>query len=212
MVKATTKPKGATSYKETAFGIIPHSKLVQLELEGTRKGLVYISNLLEKGKFSKITPDLICEVHKISFGWIFPKWAGKYRKIQVTFSGKESPPYFQVSELMTNLCNDLDERLKHLPGKDEEEFILKVVELLAWFQNRFVFIHPFQDYNGRTARMLTTLILLSLNLPPIELKAETGEDRRRYLKAMRKGDEGDLTSLEILINKALSESLEKIKK
>lgn len=212
MVKATTKPKGATSYKETVFGIIPRSRLIQLELEGTKRGLEYISELIQKRKSSKITPDLICDLHKVSFGWIFPKWAGKYRKIQVTFSGKEAPPYFQVPELIINLCSDLSERLKYLPNEDEEDFSTKMVEILAWFQHKFVFIHPFQDYNGRTARMLTTLVLLYFNLPPIELKAETGKDRSRYLKAMRKGDEGNLTLLETLINKALSESLEKIKK
>ena len=151
-------------------------------------------------------------LHEISFGWIFPKWAGKYRKIQVTYSSKEAPPYYRVPELIINLCNDLEVRQRHLLDKDEENFIFEVVELLAWFQHRFVFIHPFQDYNGRIARMLTTLILLKLNLPPIELKAETREDRKRYLKAMQKADAGDLTSLEILINNALSESLEKIKK
>lgn len=111
-----------------------------------------------------------------------------------------------------NLCNDLDERLKHLLRKDSKDFIIKVVELLAWFQHRFVFIHPFQDYNGRTARMLTAFILLQLNLPPIELKAETGEDRTRYLKAMQKADEGNFSFLETLINSALFESLEKVEK
>lgn len=211
MVKATTKPKGATSYKETAFGIIPRSKLIQLELEGTKRGLEHISKHIQEETSPKITPELICELHKVSFGWIFPKWAGKYRKIQVTYSGKEAPPYFQVPELIINLCSDLEERLKYLPHKDAEVFIIKLVEILAWFQHRFVFIHPFQDYNGRCARILTTFILLSLNLPPIELKAETGKDRKQYLKAMRKGDEEDLTLLETLINQALSESLEKFK-
>ena len=207
---AKTKPKGSTSFKETAFGIISRSELIKLELEGTKKGLEYIYELIKKGKSSKINPDLICKLHKISFGWIFPNWAGKFRKIQVTYSSKEAPAYYQVTELVINLCNDLDERLKYLPNEDKENFILKVAELLAWFQHRFVFIHPFQDYNGRTARMLITLILLKLNLPPIELKAETGEDRKKYLKAMKKGDEGNLTFLETLINNALSESLEKI--
>lgn len=210
MVKATTKPKGATSYKETAFGIIPRSKLIQLELEGTKRGLEYISELIQRRKSSKITPDLICKLHKISFAWIFPKWAGKYRKIQVTFSGKEAPPYYQLHELVINLCNDLEERLKHLPSPDEKSFIIKVIELTAWFQHRLVFIHPFQDYNGRTARMLTSLILLKLNLPPIELKAETEKDRARYLRAMQKADDSDLSHLERLINNALYESLEKI--
>lgn len=212
MARSTTKPKGATSYKETAFGIIPRSQLIKLELEGTKRGFEFIYALVESGEDTSITPDLICKLHHISFGWIFPKWAGKYRIIQVTFSGKEAPPFYQIPELIRNLCSDLQERINHLPKPAEKDFIIKIVELLAWFQHRFVFIHPFQDYNGRTARMLTTFILLTLNLPPIELKAETKDDRNRYLKAMQKGDEGNLSLLETLINNALSESLEKIRR
>lgn len=207
----TTKPKGATSYKETAFGIIPRSDLIKLELKGVKKGLEYIYDLISSGKNFKITNELICKLHQVSFGWIFPNWAGKFRTIQVTFSGKEAHPYYQVAELITNLCKDLEERLKHLPKKNEKDFIVKVVEILAWFQHRLVFIHPFQDYNGRIARMLTTLILLQLNLPPIEVKAETGQDRKQYLKAMQRADEGNFNPLERLINNALSESLVKIK-
>lgn len=211
MAKAT-KPKGATSYKETAAGIIPRLELIKLELEGTKKGLEFIYNLIESGQDISVTSDLICKLHAVCFGWIFPKWAGRYRVIQVTFSGKEAPPYYQIPGLVKNLCDDLEERLKYLPKVDEENFITKVVELLAWFQHSFVFIHPFQDYNGRTARILTTILLLRFNLPPFELKAETKADRKRYLKAMQKGDEGNLSLLETLINNALSESLERIGK
>ncbi|MBI2267850.1 MAG: Fic family protein [Candidatus Blackburnbacteria bacterium] len=210
MVKATTKPKGATSYKETAFGIIPRSKLIKLELESTKKGLDYIYELAAKGTIPKVNPDIICKLHEVCFSWIFPKWAGKYRTIQVMFSGKEAAPYFKVPELIVNLCKDLEERLKHLPKPTSERFILEVVKLLAWFQHKFVFIHPFQDYNGRVARILTSFILLQLNLPPIELKAETGADRKRYLKAMQEADEGNFTPLETLVNNALFESLEQI--
>ncbi|MBI4059001.1 Fic family protein [Candidatus Microgenomates bacterium] len=211
MAKATTKPKGATSYKETAFGIIPHSKLIKLELEGIKRGLEYIYGIIQRRKATNVTPNLICKLHLISFGWIFPTWAGKYRKIQVTFSGKETPSYYQLPELITNLCQDLEERLKHLPEPLNDAFIIEVVKLLAWFQHQFVFIHPFQDYNGRTARMLTSFILLKLNLPPIELKAETGLDRKKYLKAMQKADGGNYSLLETLIKRALSESLEKVR-
>lgn len=110
---------------------------------------------------------------------------------------------------MINLCANLKERLIFLqPNK--EGYIENVVELLAWFQHQFVWIHPFLDYNGRIARMITLLILLTLNLPPIEIKADTGNDRKRYLEAMYAADEGNYTKLETLISKALSESLAKM--
>ncbi|MCL4353245.1 Fic family protein [Patescibacteria group bacterium] len=207
MPTSSTKPQGATSYKETAFGIVPRAKLLQFEIEGTKRGLEYIDKVIRKDKNEAVAPDFICKLHEVSFGWIFPEWAGKYRKIQVTFSDKEAPLYFQVPELVTNLCNDLVERSKHLPKKEDETFIIEVVKLLAWFQHKFVFIHPFQDYNGRTARMLTLFISLQLDLPPLEIKVEKEADRKNYLKAMQKADERDYSILEELIGNALSENL-----
>ena len=130
MKQSSTKPIGATSYKDTAFGIIPREKLLQFEIEGTKKGLEYIYKIVTENKES-ITPEFICILHDVSFGWIFPQWAGKYRKIQVTFSDKEAPPYFEVSVLITNLSNDLEERLKSLPKKDDDEFILEIVKFSA---------------------------------------------------------------------------------
>ena len=212
MNRTGTKPKGATSYKDTAFGILSRTKLIKLEIEGTKKGLEYLYDLFEEEKVARITPELITKLHKIAFGWIFPKWAGRYRKVQVTFSGKEALPYYQVQEMTLNLCQNLEERLKHLPKPGEENYILKIVSLLAWFQHQFVFIHPFQDYNGRTARMLTILILFILNMPAIELTANTKEDRKRYILAMQQADEGNMDLLEKLIAQALAESLDKIKK
>ncbi len=207
MSKSGTKPQGATSYKETAFGIISRSKLLELEIEGTKRGLEYIYDLVKGNKDVEITPELICKLHEVSFGWIFPDWAGRYRKIQVRFSDKEAPMYFEVSGLTSNLCSDLNERLRHFPLKEDQIFILEAVKLLAWFQHRFVFIHPFQDYNGRTARMLTILILLTLNLPPIEIKAGNETERKQYLAAMQRADEADYSLLETLIGDALSEAL-----
>lgn len=209
MNKSSTKPKGATTYKETAFGILSHSKLLNLELEGTRKGLELIHKRVSQNQKIEITPQLILDIHKESFGWIFPDWAGKYRNIRVEFSGKETVLPHQIPELMINLCANLKERLIFLqPNK--EGYIERVVELLAWFQHQFVWIHPFQDYNGRIARMITLLILLTLNLPPIEIKADTGNDRKRYLEAMYAADDGNYAKLENLISKALSESLAKM--
>lgn len=85
----STKPKSATTFKETAFGIIPRSKLTELEKEGIKKAQEYIIQLSERK--ASITPELILEIHKVGFAWIFPDWAGKYRTIDVTV-GEYEPP------------------------------------------------------------------------------------------------------------------------
>lgn len=209
MAQDSTKPPGATSYKQTAFGIIPREELLKIELEGTKKGLEFIHSLLKTENNVEITPKLIKELHAIAFKWIFPDWAGKFRTIQITYSGKEAPQFFRIPELVRNLCEDLKIRLTNLPKPSEVDYIDEIVELLAWFQYQFVFIHPFQDYNGRLARMLTTLLLLKLRLPPAWISVDNQDDRKMYLHAMLQGDEGNLLSLEKLISESLTKELNK---
>lgn len=212
----STKPKGATNYKrsfttykETAFGILPRIKVVQLENKGVAKALKYIFRL--SSKKVKIAPKLICDIHKKGFGFIFPDWAGKFRTIDVTVGEFEPPHSSKVPELFKSLCDDLEERLNYIPPTSNEKgFLQEVVSLLSWFQHRFVWIHPFFDYNGRLARLVTNLIALNLGLPIITIRAETGKDRENYIDAMKAADKHDLSQLEKLIADGLKESLEKV--
>ena len=205
----STKPKRATSYKETAFGILLRSKVVQLEKKGVAKALKYVAKL--SSKKTKITPALICDIHKEGFGFIFPNWAGKLRTIDVTVGDFEPPHYSKVPELIQNLCDNLEERLKNLPNiSNDEQFLSEAISLLTWFQHQFAWIHPFKDYNGRVARLITNLIALNLGFPIVTIKAESGEDRENYNNAMKAADRHDLSRLEKLITEALKESLEKV--
>lgn len=203
----STKPKSATSYRETAFGVISRSQLVPLEAQGVKNALEYIIKI--SGTKPLITPDLIKDVHKVGFVSIFPNWAGKFRLIEVTVGFYTPPSYYKLPQLVKSLCDDLAERLKHLPSSSEQEkFLAEVISLLAWFQHRLVWIHPFQDYNGRIARLLTNLLLLNLELPIVEIKADTKGDRDNYINAMKEADKGNLTKLENLLAQALKENLE----
>lgn len=202
--------KGATSFKDTIFGILSRQELLKLEIQGNKKGLEFISSLFDTATKRDIDIQLILELHKISYAWIFPKWAGKFRTINVMYSGKEAIEYYKVREAITNLCLDLIIRIEHLPSKKDGKYITEIIKLLAWFQHRFVQIHPFNDYNGRTARMLTTFLLLKFNLHPIEIKANNKQDRNIYINALQMADNGDYSQLEKLIETALVESLGKV--
>jgi len=206
--KTHTKPKGATIFRETKFGILSRREIVKLEAQGIQRGLKLISSLAKKR--AEITPELILSIHKKSFGWIFPKWAGKFRQIEVEFSGKQAPAFFQVPMMIKELCDDLGERLKHIPPKSQpEKFLQEVVSLIAWFQHKFVWIHPFNDYNGRTARLLSNLLFIQFGLPAVEIKVESKKDRDVYITAMRRADGGDYALLETIISESLQEALRK---
>jgi hypothetical protein len=68
-VAKSTKPKSATSYSETAFGILSHSELIPLEAQGVKKALDYILKLSDQK--AEITQEMILDVHRESFGFIF---------------------------------------------------------------------------------------------------------------------------------------------
>lgn len=203
------RKKGETSYQDTAFGIIPRSQLILMEIEGIKRAWDFVLSQKKKGKIP-ITPTFLQKIHKTGFGWIFPEMGGRYRKIEVRVSGHVPPKFYRISQLMVDLCNDIKERMKYLPESVEEEYLGQLIKLLAWAHHRFLWIHPFQDYNGRIGRLLMNVILLNLDLPPIELKAELKEGRKRYIKALQKADEGDYMDLEKLIDSAIREAAKEL--
>ncbi|MDO9230918.1 MAG: Fic family protein [bacterium] len=203
------KRKGETSYKETSFGIIPRSKLIPLEIEGIKKAWDFILQENEKGNLP-LTPEFIKQIHKIGFNWIFPKMGGQYRNIEVKVSKHIPPKFYLVPQLMLEFTQDLQIRTHHLPKIDDSKFLDELIFLIAWAHHRFSWIHPFQDYNGRIGRLLNNIILLNLNLPPIELKVETISGRNNYIKALQLADDHNYSKLEKIIRKAIEESVSEL--
>jgi Fic family protein len=68
---------------------------------------------------------------------------------------------------------------------------LNPVELAAQLHYRFVRIHPFDDGNGRVARLLMNYVLLKAGYPPVIIKSK---DKPNYLTALNKADTGDINA------------------
>jgi len=201
---------GSTSYKQTKNGILPRQKVLQMEVTGTKKGLLYLNKTIKTNKI--LTAEFIKEIHKIGFSDILVEEAGKFRTVQVTYSENEAPHFSKIPELIKTLCDDTEFALSQLPKPGDEEYIGRVVELLSHFQHRFVYIHPFIDYNGRTSRMFTNYLLMRLNLPIIEISTEQEKQRKAYINSLQKADVGDYSNLEEIISEAINESLKKVMK
>ena len=199
---------GSTSYKQTKFGILPREKVLEMEVLGTKKGLLFLNKTIKIN--NKLTFEFIKEIHKRGFSDILMEESGKFRTVQVTYSGNEAPHFSKIPELIKNLCDDTEFTLSELPKPDEEGYIERVVELLAQFQHRFVFIHPFIDYNGRTSRMFTSYLLMRLHLPIIEIRTEQEKQRKAYITALQKADKGDYSELENIMSASLNESLKDV--
>lgn len=108
--------------------------------------------------------EMILRLHKLFYQGIEPDKAGIYRDHQVFITGTEyvPPKAEEVPALMKGLIETLS----------EERDTLHPVRLAAFAHRKLVDIHPFADGNGRTARLLMNLILVSkgyqiVSIPPV---------------------------------------------
>ena len=133
------------------------------EATGHARAYDYMLEIARGGQL-EFRDETILHLHGLFYGSIDPDHAGRYRSGQVFISGTEyiPPPAEEVPIHMSSLVDDLNSR------KDTMHPVL----LAAYAHRRLADIHPFQDGNGRTARLLMNLILVNkgyclVSIPPI---------------------------------------------
>ncbi len=92
-----------------------------------------------------------------------------YRKIQVFINGTEYIP--PEAEKIPNLMNYFVYNYNH----DEQDIFMKIAKYHIEFER----IHPFEDRNGRTGRLLLNYELIKNDIAPIVI---TKDDRVKYFE------------------------------
>ena len=98
-----------------------------------------------------------------------------YRTVQVFIRGSEHIP--PAPEKIPNLMNYFIYNYNH----DEQNIFYK----LAKYHIEFEKIHPFEDGNGRTGRLLLNYELIKNNLPPVVISKD---DRVKYFEFLKNDD------------------------
>lgn len=98
-----------------------------------------------------------------------------FRTVQVFIQGSDHIP--PEPEKVPNLMNYYVYNYNH----DEQDIFSKI----ARYHIEFERIHPFEDGNGRTGRLLINYELLKSNLPPVVIAKE---DRVKYFEFSRNND------------------------
>jgi Fic family protein len=88
---------------------------------------------------------------------------------------------------------------------DLKELEKHPITTATYFHNRFLEIHPFEDGNGRIARIITNQIFLKNDFPPIFLKSV---NRDEYLKLFDVSTSDDIDKMRDFFGKLLLQSLE----
>lgn len=131
--------------------------------------------------------SLIAEFHNRICGDLTPEWAGKWRAVEVTVGPLTPPAPHQLPMLMRDYVLDIQARWDGASGDD----IDLTLEFLAFAEGRFLSIHPFRDFNGRTIRVFLIELLRRLDFPLVNLAPEEDEARARYFSALEAADHRD---------------------
>ena len=104
---------------------------------------------------------------------------GEYRKGDSRITGAKivPPPGFYVNDWMAFFEEHVNQ------GFSREGFF----NFLAKQHVLFEAIHPFNDGNGRTGRIILNYFLISAGYPPVILKGDE-ENRKKYYRALEQGD------------------------
>ncbi len=168
-----------------------------LEAKDHYDALEYLYDIIEHNANQTVSELFIRSLHKLIVRETERENAGAYRTVNVTITGSDHipPDATDVPHKMNNL----------IIWVRKYQRSMHPIELAALLHHKLVYIHPFVDGNGRTARLAMNLILLRKGYPlVIVLK----NDRQKYYRALSQGDRGMYEPLVRFIAQAVERSLD----
>jgi len=141
-----------------------------LEAKNAEKTLNFVKTA--KGE---LTEEFLLKLHEMYFKETKPHIAGKYKTAQNRITGsafETTPPKLVLT--------DMKLYFKEYKKLKKE---LHPLELAAWAHWKLVRIHPFQDGNGRTARIIMNFVLHKSGYIMLDIKTK---EKQQYFKALEK--------------------------
>ena len=160
-----------------------------LEAVGHKRAYDFMYSLTKE---KNISEENIKQLHKLFYQGIDEENAGVYRQQRVFISGSEYSvaPHDQIDVLMPDMVNKLNEL------RAEEHPVVFAAKL----HQKFVYIHPFVDGNGRVARLLMNMALLQDGYPIAVIPPIC---RSEYIVALEKGHENEALFIKFIMDRVV---------
>ena len=210
------------------FGITAQGKPLKdhFEITGHNEALNWIIELVKDE--TELTEVFIRQLHQLLL-------KESYEVETQTQNGKSTKRRIEVGKYKTQPNHVITQTGETFYFAAPEETPAKMQELVEWFRKekenpdtnpivlaalfhyKFIRIHPFDDGNGRVARILMNFILMQYGFPPVIIKTN---DKENYFSVLQQADAGIfepfieyiadnlIRSLEIMIKGAKGESIE----
>jgi Fic-DOC domain mobile mystery protein B len=183
-------PLGATPLTpDEEDGLIPQHITLRAELnEFEQANIVEAETWLQnrRGIPSARDSAFLKELHRRMFGQVW-KWAGKYRKTDRNL-GVHWP---KISSETEALCREVEYWCK--------DRVYPPDELALRFHRKLVWIHCYQNGNGRHSRFAADLLITELGSTRFTWGSANldapGDVRSRYINSLRSADKNDFEPL-----------------
>ncbi|MBL1220259.1 Fic family protein [Chryseobacterium sp. L7] len=147
------------------------------EFEGFLEAeIILTENLHSRTKFNI---KYILKIHKLALSHLYT-FAGKYRNVNISKGGFHFSSAKYLSESMSMFENEI---LLKLPSvyNDREALINDVAKV----HGELLFIHPFREGNGRTARILANLMVRKAGFNALEFEKVDEKKFEQYVFAVQ---------------------------
>ena len=161
------------------------------EFEGFLKTEILLTENLSS--LTKFNLKFILKIHKLSLGHLY-SFAGRYRDVNLSKGGFSFAAARFLPETMKVFE---DEVLMKLPNnyKDKKNLIKDIATVHA----ELLFIHPFREGNGRTARILANLMSRKQGFGPLLFEKIGENEFQLYISAVQMAAKKDYQRMEELI-------------
>jgi Fic-DOC domain mobile mystery protein B len=133
-----------------------------------------------------LTDKFIKDLHRRMLRDVW-RWAGKFR----TSDRNLGLPFYEIPVALRHLLDDTRTWIEHQVYPPDE--------IAVRFHHRLVQIHPFPNGNGRHARLMADLLVMSLGGERFSWGSASlqvsGDLRRRYIATLQAADNHDIAAL-----------------
>lgn len=193
--QATTAIEGNTLTEEEVAGLVAGKPIdasqeyQQREVQNVLNAFnTLLTEVVSEQKVSLVTPDLLLRLHEMigrELGEHFAAVPGAFASSQRVVGPYRAPAPSDVRPLVEELCAWLRSEF-HYPDQSLRDAVVQAIVTHVYVE----WIHPFDDGNGRTGRLLEFYILLRAGLPTIAshlLANHYNETRAEYYRQLQSG-------------------------
>ena len=196
------EPGSGGKVLKNLLGITSVRKMQETEFSGYLTAERTVMTEFTKGQW--ITLGNIHQIHEWFLGGIY-SWAGTIRSVNISNGVFTFAPAYALRAALKEFADHV--LTVHTPPRGDS--LKEIAEHIATVQCEFLLLHPYREGNGRTARLVATLMAYQAGLPGIDFSfiGGRGKEFRRYVAGIQKGVGKNYTLMTEIVLRALRRAL-----